>query len=283
MAPREREGPSATRRPTCEARREARGHEATFPAAHGDSRLLQLHQAVQAGPAALAAPPASAQGAEARGEVRRQTLVPSARSTWAGQRGSPTRCATPTDIRSARTRRKPSSPTNSAQTALGFQPSVLDQTHEVERRHKNVKEKIEEELKRMFRPEFLNHIDAVVVFKSLTTEQIRQIVDLQLGACRSTSPSKSIELEVAGAAMDLLAKEGYDRVFGARPLRAGDHEPDRRPALRAPAAGRDRAWRHRGCRRQSRGRLHAPRHAAPERDRLGRFPTFTGRAGLDRP
>ena len=71
----------------------------------------------------------------------------------------------------------------------------------------------------MFRPEFLNRVDAVVVFKSLTTEQIRQIVDLQLGRLQKHLTEQSIELEVTGAAKDLLAKEGYDRIFGARPLR----------------------------------------------------------------
>src|SRR5713101_363492 len=57
---------------------------------------------------------------------------------------------------------------NQAGTSLGFQPAVVDESDEVERRHKNTKEKIDEELKRMFRPEFLNRVDAVVVFKSLT-------------------------------------------------------------------------------------------------------------------
>jgi ATP-dependent Clp protease ATP-binding subunit ClpC len=108
---------------------------------------------------------------------------------------------------------------NQAQIGLGFEPSEVDETDEVERRHKNVKEKIEEELKRMFRPEFLNRVDAVVVFKSLTTQQIRQIVDLQLGRLQKHLTEQSIELDVTGAAKDLLAKEGYDRVFGARPLR----------------------------------------------------------------
>jgi ATP-dependent Clp protease ATP-binding subunit ClpC len=108
---------------------------------------------------------------------------------------------------------------NQAQTASGFQISLVDETDEVERRHKNVKEKIDEELKRMFRPEFLNRVDAVVVFKSLTTEQIRQIVDLQLGRLQKHLTEQSIELEVTEAAKDMLAKEGYDRVFGARPLR----------------------------------------------------------------
>jgi ATP-dependent Clp protease ATP-binding subunit ClpC len=105
---------------------------------------------------------------------------------------------------------------NQAQIALGFLASLVEETDEVERRHKNVKEKIDEELKRMFRPEFLNRVDAMVVFKSLTT---RQIVDLQLGRLQKHLTEQSIELEVTGAAKDLLAKEGYDRVFGARPLR----------------------------------------------------------------
>ena len=108
---------------------------------------------------------------------------------------------------------------NQAGTALGFQPAVVDESDEVERRHKNTKEKIDEELKRMFRPEFLNRVDAVVVFKSLTTGQIRQIVDLQLERLGKHLIELRITIEVTDAAKDLLAKEGYDRMYGARPLR----------------------------------------------------------------
>jgi ATP-dependent Clp protease ATP-binding subunit ClpC len=108
---------------------------------------------------------------------------------------------------------------NQAGTALGFQPAVVDEADEVERRHKNTKEKIEEELKRTFRPEFLNRVDAVVVFKSLTTEQIRQMVDLQLVRLGKRLVDQQITIEVTDAAKDLLAKEGYDRMNGARPLR----------------------------------------------------------------
>jgi ATP-dependent Clp protease ATP-binding subunit ClpC len=108
---------------------------------------------------------------------------------------------------------------NQAGTALGFQPAVVDESDEVERRHKNTKEKIDEELKRMFRPEFLNRVDAVVVFKSLTTGQIRQIVDLQLERLGNHLIELRITIEVTDAAKDLLAKEGYDRMYGARPLR----------------------------------------------------------------
>jgi ATP-dependent Clp protease ATP-binding subunit ClpC len=108
---------------------------------------------------------------------------------------------------------------NQAGSALGFQPAVVDESDEVERRHKNTKEKIDEELKRMFRPEFLNRVDAVVVFKSLTTGQIRQIVDLQLQRLSKHLNELQIKIEVTDAARDLLAKEGYDRMYGARPLR----------------------------------------------------------------
>jgi len=108
---------------------------------------------------------------------------------------------------------------NQAGTSLGFQPAVVDESDEVERRHKNTKEKIDEELKRMFRPEFLNRVDAVVVFKSLTTGQIRQIVDLQLAKLGKHLVEQQITIEVTDAAKDLLAKEGYDRIYGARPLR----------------------------------------------------------------
>jgi len=108
---------------------------------------------------------------------------------------------------------------NQAGTSLGFQPAVVDESDEVERRHKNTKEKIDEELKRMFRPEFLNRVDAVVVFKSLTTSQIRQIVDLQIARLGKHLIELQIIIEVTDTAKDLLAKEGYDRIYGARPLR----------------------------------------------------------------
>src|SRR2546422_304713 len=108
---------------------------------------------------------------------------------------------------------------NQAGTALGFQPAVVDEKDEVERRHQNTKQKIDDELKRMFRPEFLNRVDAVVVFKSLTTGQIREIVDLQLVRLSKHLAEQQITIEVTDAAKDLLAREGYDRTYGARPLR----------------------------------------------------------------
>jgi ATP-dependent Clp protease ATP-binding subunit ClpC len=106
-----------------------------------------------------------------------------------------------------------------AQTSLGFQAAATNEDEENERRHKQMKTRIDDELKRMFRPEFLNRIDAVVTFKSLTTDQVREIVDLMLAMTSKHLAEQEVYLEVTTAAKDWLAKEGFDRIYGARPLR----------------------------------------------------------------
>ncbi|WP_417574540.1 ATP-dependent Clp protease ATP-binding subunit [Parolsenella catena] len=75
------------------------------------------------------------------------------------------------------------------------------------------------ELKKLFRPEFLNRVDEIVVFKSLTSAQIRGIVDLMVGELRNRLIGQGMSIELTDAAKDLLAKEGTDPVYGARPLR----------------------------------------------------------------
>ncbi len=87
------------------------------------------------------------------------------------------------------------------------------------RDYDRMREKVTGELKQTFRPEFLNRIDAVIVFHSLDKEQIRQIVDLELARVRKQLLEQDIELEVTQAAMDLLGERGYDHTYGARPLR----------------------------------------------------------------
>lgn len=82
-----------------------------------------------------------------------------------------------------------------------------------------MKEKVLGEVKKTFRPEFLNRIDATVVFHGLTKEHIRQIVDLMLSQTIDSVKEKNITLEITEAAKDLLGDKGYDPVFGARPLR----------------------------------------------------------------
>ncbi|MCS7031819.1 MAG: ATP-dependent chaperone ClpB [Gloeomargarita sp. SKYG116] len=70
-----------------------------------------------------------------------------------------------------------------------------------------------------FRPEFLNRIDEIIIFKSLTREQLRQIVHLQLERLRQRLAEQKIKLELTDAAVDFLAEVGYDPVYGARPLK----------------------------------------------------------------
>jgi ATP-dependent Clp protease ATP-binding subunit ClpC len=108
---------------------------------------------------------------------------------------------------------------NQAQTALGFQMAAADDEQDVDRRHKLMKDKIDQELKRMFRPEFLNRIDAVVTFKPLTPEQVKQIAELMLSRVTKHLEEQDVHLEISGPAVDWLAREGFDKQFGARPLR----------------------------------------------------------------
>ena len=82
-----------------------------------------------------------------------------------------------------------------------------------------MKEKVLGEVKKTFRPEFLNRIDATVVFHGLTKEHIRKIVDLMLSQTIDSVKERNITLEITETAKDLLGDKGYDPVFGARPLR----------------------------------------------------------------
>jgi len=76
-----------------------------------------------------------------------------------------------------------------------------------------------EDLKARFRPEFLNRIDEILEFKTLEKAQLRKIVDVQLASVRSRLAARRVTLEVTDAAKDLLARDGYDPAYGARPLK----------------------------------------------------------------
>ncbi|MBI2860890.1 MAG: ATP-dependent Clp protease ATP-binding subunit [Chloroflexi bacterium] len=101
---------------------------------------------------------------------------------------------------------------------LGFAQRV-DEVKAEERSYDRMKENLLAELKKAFRPEFLNRIDSVVVFHSLAREQIRKIVDLMLNKVSEQLAEKDLRMEVTEAAKDFLGEKGYDEVFGARPLR----------------------------------------------------------------
>ncbi|MGC7880198.1 AAA family ATPase, partial [Desulforudis sp. 1190] len=85
--------------------------------------------------------------------------------------------------------------------------------------YEKMKERVISELHRTFRPEFLNRIDEIIVFHALTTEHIRAIVDLMLKDVAQRMKENEVEVAFSDSLKDLLAKEGFDEKFGARPLR----------------------------------------------------------------
>ncbi|WP_432775779.1 ATP-dependent Clp protease ATP-binding subunit [Brevibacillus gelatini] len=98
-------------------------------------------------------------------------------------------------------------------TTLGFT------TNDTEKKYQDMKDKVMDELKRSFRPEFLNRIDEVIVFHSLEQEHIEQIVSLMTDELRKRLREQSIDFYLTEDAKKLLAKEGFDPAYGARPLR----------------------------------------------------------------
>jgi ATP-dependent Clp protease ATP-binding subunit ClpB len=84
---------------------------------------------------------------------------------------------------------------------------------------KQVREAVLQVLREQFKPEFLNRIDDIVVFKQLGREEIAQIIEVQLGKLRKMLEERGIMIDLDDSARELLVKEGYDPVYGARPLK----------------------------------------------------------------
>jgi ATP-dependent Clp protease ATP-binding subunit ClpC len=107
------------------------------------------------------------------------------------------------------------------EAALGFKTvrSDEDQKLRAERAHEEMIKKIDGELKQAFKPEFLNRIDARIVFHSLSQEQIRSIVDLLLSRVRRQLVEQEITLEASEEGKAFLVEKGFDAANGARPLR----------------------------------------------------------------
>ena len=104
------------------------------------------------------------------------------------------------------------------ETALGFSLKAEDAKTD-EQAYKRMRDKVLDEVKRFFRPEFLNRIDSNVVFHQLNRKQILSIVDLLLEQVATQLKEKHIELEVTREAKEYLGEKGFDANFGARPLR----------------------------------------------------------------
>ncbi len=100
-----------------------------------------------------------------------------------------------------------------SQAILGYRGGPDSEAYE------HMKNEVLEAMRQHFRPEFLNRVDEVVVFRSLTQSDLRKIIDIQLSRLRARLAERSIELELTDAAKDHFAKAGYDPSYGARPLK----------------------------------------------------------------
>jgi ATP-dependent Clp protease ATP-binding subunit ClpB len=122
--------------------------------------------------------------------------------------------------------------TDSQGRTVDFKNTIIIMTSNIGSRHliENASEKSGEindktrdavmaEMRAHFRPEFLNRVDEIVLFKPLTLKEIERIVDLQLNLLRQRLAERHIELELSEPAKELLARRGYDPVYGARPLK----------------------------------------------------------------
>jgi ATP-dependent Clp protease ATP-binding subunit ClpC len=103
-------------------------------------------------------------------------------------------------------------------TQLGFDVP-RDSSHAEDEAYEEMRKKLMDSLRRAFRPEFLNRVDATIVFRALSKTEISRIVDLLLDRVRERLSEHHIKIEITQAAREYLADEGYDPEYGARPLR----------------------------------------------------------------
>jgi ATP-dependent Clp protease ATP-binding subunit ClpC len=100
--------------------------------------------------------------------------------------------------------------------SLGFKTI---ETNVENKEYEEMKSRVKTKLKETFRPEFLNRLDEIIVFHALGEEHIKEIVDLMLEELENRLKERNIKIEMSQAAKEMLVREGYDREFGARPLR----------------------------------------------------------------
>ncbi|NLE65422.1 MAG: ATP-dependent Clp protease ATP-binding subunit [Elusimicrobia bacterium] len=99
------------------------------------------------------------------------------------------------------------------QGSLGFASRKEEETYN------QMRDRLMGEIKKVFKPEFLNRIDDTIVFQSLSKEDLYKIIDLEIAAVRKRLAEKNITLEMSSEAVDFLIEKGFDPVFGARPLK----------------------------------------------------------------
>jgi ATP-dependent Clp protease ATP-binding subunit ClpC len=99
------------------------------------------------------------------------------------------------------------------QTTMGFSPISDESSYD------KMKEKIMDEAKKVFRPEFLNRLDDIIVFRSLTKPDLLEILDLEISKVLTRLKGKHLELKLEATAREFLVEKGYDPTYGARPMR----------------------------------------------------------------
>ena len=104
------------------------------------------------------------------------------------------------------------------ENSLGF-AAHLNEEQDDRQRYERMKDKVLTEMRRVFRPEFLNRVDTTLVFHPLSKAHIRLIVDMMLAEVNARVREKHVELDVTEPAREWLGEKGYDPIFGARPLR----------------------------------------------------------------
>ncbi len=110
--------------------------------------------------------------------------------------------------------------------------------------YERMKEAVLEELRRHFRPEFLNRVDETIVFHALSEEHLKQIVEIQLAGLRRRLAERHIEIELSDAARTQLVRSGYDPAYGARPLKRALQREVETPLARRILAGEVRDGQH---------------------------------------
>ncbi|HLG98131.1 MAG TPA: ATP-dependent chaperone ClpB [Bryobacteraceae bacterium] len=103
--------------------------------------------------------------------------------------------------------------------------------------YQRMKDAVLEELRHHFRPEFLNRVDEIIVFHSLSEEHLKQIVEIQLGGLRKRLADRHVELELTDRARGFLVRSGYDPAYGARPLKRAIQREIETPMARRILAG----------------------------------------------
>ena len=110
-------------------------------------------------------------------------------------------------------------------TGMGFELATTD---EATTRYNNIRNLVNEEMKQYFRPELLNRLDEIIVFRQLNQNEVNQVADLMLDQVNKRLADRQMSVSLSDAFREKLAEEGYDQRYGARPHASSNRSPGRR-------------------------------------------------------